>query len=87
MYKTKATYLIYYFLPFQEMFILDMKKYRNWFKENYSSSHGFYKKVIKNYEYDSVGYIFSREKLRGLPFCRVVKVVNEEDKENNHEGS
>lgn len=51
--KTEADYLFYYFVYTKELYILDMKKYRNWFYVNKSN---FQLKILKNKRFDASTY-------------------------------
>ncbi len=78
MYQSKADYLFYYFINFGELFILQLHNYVVWFDNHYLTEKGFTRKIIHNEYFDSVGYIFSREKLRKQPFCKVIALNMEE---------
>lgn len=51
MYKTQATWLLYYFLTTKELYVLKMPDFRDWVDENIKR---FEKKRIKNWRYDRV---------------------------------
>lgn len=62
--KTKADYMFYYFINLQTLYILDMKKYRVWFKKHQTAFDAAgYQKKVKNSRYNgstytSIGYAF-----------------------------
>ena len=74
MYASEAEYLFYYFINFSELFILKLQDYIEWFNNHYLTDKGFVRKVIHNHHFDTVGYTFSREKIRDEYFCKVIQL-------------
>lgn len=62
--KTEADYMFYYFINLNTLYILDMNKYRQWFKQKQEMFDFLgYQKKVKNARwktgtYTSVGYAF-----------------------------
>ena len=62
--KTTADYMFYYFINLQTLYILDMKQYREWFKDHQEEfdAAGYQKKVknarFNSSTYTSIGYAF-----------------------------